>query len=57
MFADWPIARRIAASTVVALSVGVLLATLFDGLSPSYPVRLGQVIAWSQALAPLRQAA
>src|SRR5918998_2450883 len=45
MFADWPIARRIAASTVVALSVGVLLATLFDGLSPSYPVRLVQVIA------------
>ena len=45
MFADWPIARRIAASTVVALAVGVLLATLFDGLSPSYPVRLGQVVA------------
>src|SRR5215210_5014266 len=45
MFAEWPIARRIAASTVVALAVGVLLATLFDGLSPSYPVRLGQVVA------------
>src|SRR5215217_848108 len=45
MFADWPIARRIAASAVVALAVGVLLATLFDGLSPSYPVRLGQVVA------------
>jgi len=45
MFADWPIARRIAASSVVALAVGVLLATLFNGLSTSYPVRLGQVVA------------
>ena len=45
MFADWPIARRIAASTVVALAVGVLIATVFGGLSPSYPVRLGQVAA------------
>jgi predicted Zn-dependent protease with MMP-like domain len=45
MFADWPIARRIGASTVVALAVGVLLATLFNGLSPAYPVRLAQVAA------------
>ena len=45
MFADWPIARRIAASTVVALAVGVLLATLFNGLSTNYPIRLGQVVA------------
>ncbi len=45
MFADWPIARRIAASTVVALAVGVLLATLFNGLSNNYPIRLGQVVA------------
>jgi predicted Zn-dependent protease with MMP-like domain len=45
MFADWPIARRIAASSVVALAVGVLLATLFNGLSANYPVRLGQVMA------------
>jgi predicted Zn-dependent protease with MMP-like domain len=45
MFADWPIARRIAASSVVALAVGVLLATLFNGLSTNYPVRLGQVVA------------
>ena len=49
MFADWPIARRIAVSSVVALAVGVLLATLFDGLSTSYPVRLGQVVACSLA--------
>jgi len=45
MFAEWPIARRIAASTVVALAVGVLLATLFNGLSTNYPIRLGQVVA------------
>ena len=45
MFADWPIARRIAASSVVALAVGVLLATLFNGLSNNYPIRLGQVVA------------
>jgi predicted Zn-dependent protease with MMP-like domain len=45
MLADWPIARRIAASTAVALAVGVLIATLLGGLSPSYPVRLGQVAA------------
>jgi predicted Zn-dependent protease with MMP-like domain len=45
MFADWPIARRIAASSVVALAVGVLLATLFNGLSTNYPIRLGQVVA------------
>jgi len=45
MFADWPIARRIAASAVVALAVGVLLATLFNGLSTNYPIRLGQMVA------------
>jgi predicted Zn-dependent protease with MMP-like domain len=45
MFAEWPIARRIAASSVVALAVGVLLATLFNGLSTNYPIRLGQMVA------------
>jgi predicted Zn-dependent protease with MMP-like domain len=49
MFADWPIARRVAASSVVALAVGVLLATLLGGFSSSYPVRLGQVVACSLA--------
>jgi predicted Zn-dependent protease with MMP-like domain len=45
MFADLPIARRIAVSAVVALSVGVLIATLLGGLSPSYPVKVGQLAA------------
>jgi predicted Zn-dependent protease with MMP-like domain len=45
MLSDWPIARRIAASAVVALSLGVLVATLAGGLSPNYPIRLMQVAA------------
>jgi predicted Zn-dependent protease with MMP-like domain len=45
MFAELPIARRIAISAVVALSVGVLIATLRGGLSPSYPVKVGQLAA------------
>jgi|SRR5215208_580513 predicted Zn-dependent protease with MMP-like domain len=45
MFAELPIARRIAISAVVALSVGVLIATLLGGLSPSYPVKVGQLAA------------
>jgi predicted Zn-dependent protease with MMP-like domain len=45
MISGWPIARRIAVSAVVALSVGVLLATLAGGLSPSYPVKVMQLIA------------
>src|SRR5215210_5765075 len=45
MSSAWPIARRIAVSAVVALSVGVLLATLAGGLSPSYPVKVMQLIA------------
>ena len=39
MLSDWPIARRIAVSASSRLSVGVLVATLAGGLSPSYPVR------------------
>jgi predicted Zn-dependent protease with MMP-like domain len=45
MLANWPIARRIAVSAVVALAVGVLIATLAGGLSPNYPIRLMQVAA------------
>ena len=49
MLSDWPIARRIAVSAVVALSVGVLIATLLGGLSPSYPVKVGQLAATTLA--------
>jgi predicted Zn-dependent protease with MMP-like domain len=45
MLADWPIARRAAVSAVVALAVGVLIATLAGGLSSNYPIRLMQVAA------------
>src|SRR5918994_7871426 len=45
MLSDWSIARRIAVAAVVALSVGVLIATLAGGLSPSYPVKVMQLIA------------
>ena len=45
MLSGWPIARRIAVSAVVALSVGVLIATLAGGLSPSSPVKVMQLIA------------
>jgi predicted Zn-dependent protease with MMP-like domain/uncharacterized membrane protein len=45
MLSDWSIVRRIAISAVVALSVGVLIATLLGGLSPSYPVKVGQLAA------------
>ena len=49
MLSDWPIARRVAVSAVVALSIGVLLATLLGGLSPSYPVKVMQLIATTLA--------
>ena len=49
MLSDWSIARRIAISAVVALSVGVLVATLAGGLSPSYPVKVMQLIATTLA--------
>jgi predicted Zn-dependent protease with MMP-like domain len=49
MLSDWPMARRIAVSAVVALSIGVLLATLLGGLSPSYPVKVMQLIATTLA--------
>jgi predicted Zn-dependent protease with MMP-like domain len=49
MLSDWPIARRVAVSAVDALSIGVLLATLLGGLSPSYPVKVMQLIATTLA--------
>jgi predicted Zn-dependent protease with MMP-like domain len=49
MLSDWSIARRIAVSAVVALSVGVLIASLAGGLSPSYPVKVMQLIATTLA--------
>ena len=45
MLAHWRTGRRIVASTLVCVCVAVLIATLANGLSTSYPVRLAQVLA------------
>jgi predicted Zn-dependent protease with MMP-like domain len=45
MFVDWPIARRVVASTLVCICIAVLIAVLFRGLSTSYPIRLVEVLA------------
>jgi predicted Zn-dependent protease with MMP-like domain len=45
MLSHWPPARRIAAAAVLALAVGLTVATVLGGLSPSYPVRLVQTAA------------
>ena len=45
MLAHWPTGRRVLVSTAVCLCIAVLIATLANGLSASYPVRLAQVAA------------
>ena len=45
MLSHWRAGRRIVASTLVCVCVAVLIATLADGLSTSYPIRLAQVLA------------
>jgi predicted Zn-dependent protease with MMP-like domain len=49
MFAHLPVGRRIFFSVVVSVCVAVLIATLANGLSVSYPVRLVQVLACAAA--------
>ena len=49
MFAHLPPGRRIIASVLVCVCVAVLIATLANGLSASYPVRLIQVLACAVA--------
>jgi predicted Zn-dependent protease with MMP-like domain len=49
MFAHLPIGRRIAASVLVSVCVAVLISTMVNGLSTSYPVRLVQVLACAAA--------
>ena len=41
----WPIGRRIAASALVCLCVAALIATLVNGFSSTYPIRLAQMLA------------
>jgi predicted Zn-dependent protease with MMP-like domain/uncharacterized membrane protein len=45
MLSRWPLGRRIVASLLTCLCVAVLIATLTNGLSTDYPIRLMQVIA------------
>ena len=45
MLADWPPGRRIAASAAVSLCVAVAVLTVAQGLSSSFPVALGQILA------------
>ncbi len=49
MFAHLPAGRRIVFSTLVCLCIAALVATLANGLSASYPVRLLQVLACAVA--------
>jgi len=45
MLADWPPGRRIAASAAVALCVAVGVLTVASGLSTSFPLAIGQILA------------
>ena len=45
MFSRWATGRRILASLLICLGVAVLIATLANGLSTDYPIRLMQVLA------------
>jgi predicted Zn-dependent protease with MMP-like domain len=45
MLSHWPAGRRILAAALLALAVGLTVATVLGGLSPSYPVRLVQTAA------------
>ena len=45
MLAHWPPWKRIAVSALFCLCVAVLVITIFQGLTPSYPVRILQVLA------------
>jgi predicted Zn-dependent protease with MMP-like domain len=49
MHSEWPLIRKIGVAAVVALSIGVLIATLAGGLAPSYPVKVMQLIATTLA--------
>jgi predicted Zn-dependent protease with MMP-like domain len=45
MLAHWPAGRRIAVSALIGACLAVLIGTLFNGLSASYPMRLLQFFA------------
>src|SRR4051794_32944556 len=45
MLSRWPLGRRIVTSLLICLGVAVLIATLANGLSTDYPIRLMQMTA------------
>jgi predicted Zn-dependent protease with MMP-like domain len=45
MLSHWPTGRRILASTLICACAAVVIATVANGLSTSFPVRLAQVAA------------
>jgi predicted Zn-dependent protease with MMP-like domain len=49
MFADLPAARRVAMTALFTFCIAILVVTVLGGLSPSYPVRLMQIIACALA--------
>ena len=49
MLSHWPTGRRIVVSTLVCACVAVLIATLANGLSANYPIRLVQLLACAAA--------
>ena len=42
---DWPVAKRVLASSTICLCVAVLVITIFRGFTPDYPLRFVQGIA------------
>jgi predicted Zn-dependent protease with MMP-like domain len=49
MLSDWPAGRRIAMSALITFCIAILVVTVLGGLSPSYPVKLMQVVACALA--------
>jgi predicted Zn-dependent protease with MMP-like domain len=45
MLANWPQGRRILVAAAFSLSVGILVVTVFRGMSDSFPVRMLQTLA------------
>jgi predicted Zn-dependent protease with MMP-like domain len=45
MLSHWPPGRRILAAALLALASGLTVATMLEGLAPSYPLRLLQTAA------------
>jgi predicted Zn-dependent protease with MMP-like domain len=49
MLAHWPTGRRVLASAALCVAVAVLVATVANGMSTSFPVRIAQTLAIAAA--------